>query len=356
VVFLYFDNENVSRSYARQQGMVSSKMSKTESSDFLSSLLKNIPFGIIAIEQTGLITVANELSIKYLDLENSLNDIVDVHISEIVDKIPVLSDNLLKNKGRFRKAFDIEYITIGDKYLNISVRLIPEGSIIIIDDITSLKEIEVEAVQSIIAGQENERRRIAREIHDGIGPLLSFTKLELDSIFDDVDYKKVGSTAEKLSNLRQTIDSITNDLRDLSHHLLPRLLEEFGLYSAFSSLVHKINSNTKTRVELYINFNSDTRFNADIELNIFRCGQELLNNAVKHAEANNILIQIIKHKTSIVLMVEDDGKGIERETPARENFGIGLTNVETRARTLGGEFLLESVKSKGTTASIEIPL
>ena len=83
---------------------------------------------------------------------------------------------------------------------------------------------ETESIQSIIAGQENERRRIAREIHDGIGPLLSSSKLEIDAFIDEFVDPKNKIAEEKLVNIRQTLDSITNDLRDLSHHLIPRLL------------------------------------------------------------------------------------------------------------------------------------
>ena len=331
-------------------------MSSTESDDFLGSLLSNIPFGIIALNKSGQITKANQLAREYLDLKPSPDELIDLHIMDCIKEIPVLSETFEKRIWHLKKPFDIESIYIRNKYLDINVRLIPEGAIILIVDISRLKEMEANAVQSIIAGQENERRRIAREIHDGIGPLLSFTKLELDSFIDEFTIDEKGFSTEKLASIRQTIDSITSDLRDLSHRLMPRLLLEFGLFSAFSNLVHRINNNTKTSVELYCNFTSETRFDKEIELNIFRCGQELLTNAVKHAEAEDILIQLIKHESSLVLMVEDDGIGFETGDPDRDKFGIGIINIDTRVRSLNGEFLLESRKNKGTTASIEIPI
>ena len=331
-------------------------MSTTNSDDFLGSLLSNITFGIIALDKSGHITIANLLAKEYLDLKPALNELINLGILDCVQHIPILADTFANRIQNIKIPFDLESIAVKEKYLDINVRLIPNGSIIFIDDITRLKEMEANAVQSIIAGQENERRRIAREIHDGIGPLLSFTKLELDSFIDDFTDCEKGFSSEKLANIRQTIDSITSDLRDLSHRLMPRLLEEFGLFSAFGNLVHRINSNTKTRAELYCNFKSETRFEKEIELNIFRCGQELLNNAVKHSQAKDILIQLIKHKTSILLMVEDDGKGFGGENLDPEKFGIGLTNIDTRMRSLDGEFLIESVRNKGTTASIEIPI
>lgn len=336
--------------------MVTHEASTTESNDFLGSLLSNIPFGIIALDKSGHITIANLLAKEYLDLKPKLKDLIKLQILDCIGQIPVMSETFEKRITNLKKPFDLESIAIKNKYLDINVRLIPDGSIIFIDDITRLKEMEANAVKSIIAGQETERRRIAREIHDGIGPLLSFTKLELDSFIDDITDGEKGFSTEKLASIRQTIDAITNDLRDLSHRLMPRLLVEFGLYSAFSNLVHRINSNNRTIVELYCNFNSETRFNTEIELNVYRCGQELLSNALKHSRSKDILIQLIKHDSSIVLMVEDDGIGFHRVDPNYDKFGIGLTNIDTRVRSLDGEFLIESVKDKGTTASIEIPI
>jgi signal transduction histidine kinase len=331
-------------------------MSNAKSDDFLGSLLSNLPFGIIALDKSGHITMANLLAKEYLDLKPTLNNLIKLHILDCVGQIPVLFDAFKKHIEDLKKPLVLESVSINSKYLDINVRLIPDGSIIFIADITRLKEIEANAVQSIIAGQENERRRIAREIHDGIGPLLSFAKLELDSFIDDfIDCEK-GLPTEKLHHIRQTIDSITRDLRDLSHQLMPRLLEEFGLFSAFNNIVHRINNNTKTRVELYCNFNAETRFPEEIELNVFRCGQELINNAVRHAGAEDILVQLIKHDSSIILMVEDDGMGFEQGDIDQNKSGIGLINIDTRVRSLNGEFLLESKRNMGTTVSIEIPI
>ena len=221
---------------------------------------------------------------------------------------------------------------------------------------TRLVEMETGAIHSIIAGQEQERRRIAREIHDGIGPLLSYSKLELDAFLDEYEDLPDKVPEEKLLNISQTLDSITNDLRDLSHHLIPRLLEEFGLVSAFSNLTTKLNNSIKSKVAFYSNIEPEIRFDKELELNLYRCGQELLNNAVKHAKASEILVQLIKHEHSIILMVEDDGLGIKQFENKPNDLGIGLTNIETRVRTFNGEFLLESAENKGTTASIEFPL
>ena len=332
------------------------KMDINKLRGFLRSLVNSTPFGIIAMDQSGCISLANRLAKTLLKLESSIKELPGIPVLDCVEHIPMLFDKLYKCLRSEKGPFDLDAVAINGRFLNINGRKILDGYIIIIDDITGQKEMEANSVLSIITGQENERRRLAREIHDGIGPLLSFAKLELDSFMDEHHNPGLELPFEKLDKIRETIDSITSDLRNLSHHLLPKLLDEFGLFSAFNSLTNRINNSTKSSVEFYCNFNSESRFDKEIELNLYRCGQELLNNAVKHAGASEILVQVIKHPGSIVLMVEDDGTGFDKSSSDPEHFGIGITNIETRVRTLNGVFILETMKNKGTIASIEIPL
>ncbi len=333
------------------------KNSNTFSSeDFLTSLMNNAPLGIISVNEAGLVSHANRLAKVLLQLSPLNQKITGRSIWDCVNHIPLLQEKVSVFLEKNRKSFNTGPININEKYIIIKGVRLKNGFICIINDISRVKEIETESIQSIIAGQEIERRRIAREIHDGIGPLLSYSKLELDAFLDEYVEQNKDIPDEKLINIRQTLDSITNDLRDLSHHLIPRLLEEFGLFSAFNSLITKLNNTIKSKIEFYCNIDSSTRFDPDLELNLYRCGQELVNNAVKHAKASEILVQLIKHDHSIVLMVEDDGVGFEQNDNNPEHYGIGLTNIKTRVRTLKGAFIIESRINKGTTASIEVPV
>ena len=313
------------------------------------------PLGIISFDESGRVSRVNRLAKVLLQLSPPNKKITGESVLDCVNHIPYLRDILSRSLEK-KKTFTTEVLNIHDRFVIIKGVSIQNGFICIINEVTRLKKMETESIQSILAGQENERRRIGREIHDGIGPLLSYSKLELDAFLDEYEdlNKHVGE--EKLVNIRQTLDSITNDLRNLSHHLTPRLLEDFGLFSAFSNLITRLNNSIKSKVEFYSNLESEIRFDRDLELNLYRCGQELVNNAVKHARASEILVQLIKHDHSIVLMVEDDGAGFEQHEINLENFGIGLTNIETRVRTFNGEFLIESHRNRGTSVSIEIPL
>lgn len=326
------------------------------SNKILEAFIHNMPVGIIVIDKTNTIKMTNQLANKYLELNNQNRLKEESDILEVIKHIPDLYTILKRNLDKKKSPFTIESLFHKNKYLSINGRLIPSGYIVIVEDISKQKDIEVNSIQAILERQENERRRIGREIHDGIGPLLSFMKLSLDSFADDLHQQNPDIATETLDNISETIDSITDDLRALSHRLVPRLLDEFGLNPAFKNLIYRLNDSKKANIKFYTNIEKEKRFNNDIELNIFRCGQELLNNAVKYSKANNILIQVILHKESIVLMVEDNGVGFQKDNLLPDNYGIGLTNIGTRVRVLNGEFNIESSVGKGTVASIEIPI
>lgn len=328
----------------------------TESNELLDAFISNTPFGVAIIDISGKIKKFNKLALQYLGIESSNNNIADLNLVNLVSDVPELYEVLSGNLTTERKPFTIESLIINDSYFTINGQVIFDGYIITIENITIQKEMEANSIQAILEGLENERRRIGRDIHDGIGPLLSYMKLSLDSFIDELHIQNPKASTETLDDISETIDSITTDLRLMSHSLVPRLLDEFGLAPAFENMVYRLNESKKANIKLYTNIEKDTRIDNDIELNLFRCGQELLSNAVKYAHASNILVQLILHAESIVLMVEDDGVGFEREKRQLENFGIGLTNIDTRIRMLNGQFILDSVLNKGTVASIEIPL
>jgi len=316
--------------------------------------MNHAPLGIISFDETGRLTHVNRLAKVLLSISRPNNKITGKPVLDCVQHIPLVQ-NILSGLLEKKKSFNTEAINIQGRYLIIKGVSIQHGFICIIHEVTRLVKMETESIQSILAGQENERRRIGREIHDGIGPLLSYSKLELDAFIDEYEDGHKQGGEEKLRNIRVTLDSIANDLRDLSHHLTPRLLEEFGLFSAFSHLVTRMDNASKSKIGFYSNLGPEIRFDPELELSLYRCGQELVNNAVKHAKASEILVQLIKHEHSMVLMVEDDGVGFDQQKLSQQNSGIGLTNIETRIRTYKGDFYIDSEPLKGTTASIEIP-
>jgi signal transduction histidine kinase len=321
----------------------------------MESFLESMPFGIIVLDQSGTVRIINPMATELLDIATPIHKLQGGDIIQIIGHVPSFTEELSRFlKNRTLSFFD-DSIIVKSRILNLSVHLIRDGILLVIRDVTREKELETNSIQSILASQENERRRVAREIHDGIAPMLSSAKLELDLFMEELQEAENCVPDERLQSLRQTIDTIATDLRDLSHRLIPRILEDFGLLAACQNLVSKVNLSVKLKVEFFCNLDSGERFSPDLELNLFRCAQELLSNAVKYANANRIMVQVIRHKKSIVLMVEDDGTGFDPQEVSREGAGIGLTNVETRVRSLNGNFIVESEKGRGTLMSIEIP-
>lgn len=327
-----------------------------DSAILLRSLLDRVPFGIIVLDSQGNIKLVNQFAKELLTSGHRDQKISGTKIFYHIEQLHPFTQELeiyLTQPENFKIFESVNY---KDRTLDISIHLIQDGFLVIINDITRIKDLETSSIQAIITSQENERSRLARDIHDGIGPLLSSVKLELDLFMEELRERENNIPDDRLYNIRQTIDSISVDLRDLSHRLIPRLLEEFGLISAFQNLVSRTKNSTKSNIDLYCNMVSGERFEKDIELNLFRCGQELLHNAVKHANAKKIILQLIKHENSIILMVEDDGIGFDHEEVQTSCDGIGLINIESRVRALNGELLIEAVKGRGSLISIELPI
>jgi len=322
----------------------------------LTSVLTSVPFGIMVLSPEGMIIHANLIARDLLALSPRPDDITGTKIIDYLQQFPRFEEELSVYFNKPVPVCSFEPGVFNDRYLEITIHQYHNGFVMTVNDVTELKELESSSVQAIISAQEKERRRLAREIHDGIAPLLSTAKLELDLFLEVLKAQDKDIPDERLLNIRNTIDAISVDLRNLSHRLMPRLLEEFGLLSALQNMVNRLDTTTRSRIEFFCNLRPGERAEKEIELNIFRCCQEMMANAIKHADAEKITVQLIKHDKSIVLMVEDDGIGFNPEGLDPEGEGIGLLNIETRARTLNGEFLLESVKGRGTLISIELPV
>ena len=204
---------------------------------------------------------------------------------------------------------------------------------------------------ALLEGQEEERRRFARELHDGIGQMLTGLKLHAESL------KRVQIEDEKLrkrfDELCELIQETIRTTRQVSYNLMPSVLGDFGLSAALQLLAEQTAHITGQTIV----FSGSTvnRLPPAIEIGLYRIAQEALNNAVKYADAEHIFIQIVQEKTYLTLSVEDDGKGFVVKNVRKANPIIsGLENMKTRARLLNGEFVLTSRLKKGTKVYVKI--
>lgn len=205
---------------------------------------------------------------------------------------------------------------------------------------------EIIALESLVKGQENERERLAKEMHDGLGGLLAISHSKLTNL----------NTSELTANmlLNEACDLIGDaydQVRQISHNLMPLDLEKFGIVEALKNMIQRINQQNDIIID-FRTYHFDLMLNNELGLNIYRISQEALTNILKFAKAKNVLIELIQHEKTISLSIEDDGIGFDLNT---EDSGIGIRNMRNRTELLNGTFCIESRVSEGTTISILFP-
>ncbi len=322
-----------------------------ETSDFLRSIIDGAPYGIIALASNGTIRIANEQAMLLLDTQTKASEYINQDASLALVRWSSLRSAILDSLNHNSQGFDIEDVMLNGRHLAFRGRPIHRGLMVTIADISTIKESEINALNSLLEGQEQERKRLAREIHDGIGPILSTVKINLAGIEDDVETIN-HSLGEKFRKTNKMIDEAANELRAISHNLMPKLLSDFGLVEALETLCEKINDSKSPNIQ-FIHSGIKHRLDEGTELALYRISQELINNTLKHAQASKITLQVLQKQAHIQLMYEDDGVGFRQ---AKKTQGLGLTNIENRTKALSGEVIVDSRPGKGMTATIEIPL
>ncbi|WP_299114964.1 sensor histidine kinase [uncultured Winogradskyella sp.] len=213
---------------------------------------------------------------------------------------------------------------------------------------TVLKEQELTAIDAMIEGQEKERQRIANDLHDDLGGLMATVKLHFNALKD----KKSPELFDKTNTL---IDEAYNKVRSVAHAKNSGVIAKHGLLKSVKEMANKISISNQLEIEV-IDYGLETRLENSLELTLFRVIQELVSNAVKHAQASEISIHITNHEDMINLMVEDNGIGFNTKQMTKTNKGMGINSIDKRVEYLDGKMTIESEKNKGTTIIIDIPL
>jgi signal transduction histidine kinase len=203
----------------------------------------------------------------------------------------------------------------------------------------------------IVRVQEEERRSIARELHDEVGQVLTAIKVELASAQRAID--TAGGSPVLLDNARTIADGALHTVRDLSQLLHPPLLDDLGLAAAVNRHLHEFGKRHGLRVEL-LEENMEKRLGADVESAAYRVVQEALTNVAKHAHASKVLVQLRRLPSIILVAVEDDGVGFSSER-TRPSDGLGLIGIRERVSQLKGSIRIESAPGRGTSLRVELP-
>jgi signal transduction histidine kinase len=205
------------------------------------------------------------------------------------------------------------------------------------------------ARDAMLKGQEEERSRIAKDLHDGLGGFLSGTKLS----FMNVKEKLLLSAENEIlfNKSLNMLDHTINDLRKVARNLMPEALVKFGLNEALRDFCETIQSTAGTRI-IYQQFGTIRTLDKSAEVFIYRIIQELVNNAIKHAEAREVLVQLTMGDDRIGIAVEDDGKGFDKNDDSLH--GAGLANVAYRVQYYNGTLDIVTSPGNGTSINIEL--
>jgi signal transduction histidine kinase len=211
------------------------------------------------------------------------------------------------------------------------------------------QRLNLEKIEAEIRTLEKERKRIASDLHDDLGPLLSAIKFKINAVDLINDDDKL-----LIENASQHIDDTLNRVREISFDLMPNTLIRKGLVQTLEEFIPKM----EKLVSLKIHFTHKdiNELPTEMTINIYRIVLEIINNTVKHSQANNLVIQLTKPGKKIVLLTSDDGIGFDYEKKKEENPGLGLKNLQSRAEIMHGELLINTQRGKGVKYSIEIPL
>jgi len=215
---------------------------------------------------------------------------------------------------------------------------------------TELKVERSGRLRSMIDGEEMERQRLSRELHDGIGQALIAVKLRLDSLL----YEDSAGMKKSISELKNQFDQIIDEIRRMSNDLMPSVLEAFGIVIALSNLFADTSENTGIKIIFKHTGNFDL-LSKTIKTYIYRISQEAINNVVKHAEASEVNVNLLNEENCLKLSVRDNGKGFNPEKVYPEG-GNGLYNIRERASLMRGSASIHSAPGQGTEIEIKIPI
>ena len=212
------------------------------------------------------------------------------------------------------------------------------------------KENEARVLSAIIKTEEKEKQKFAKEIHDGLGPILSSIKMAISAI----DKPIVGKTNEQIINKTEdAVDNAIISIKEISNNLSPHILERFGLEKAIKTFTDTII--TKEDLEIILSFNlNGERYNYNLEVILYRIVGELIANTLNYASASKVEISLFHYDKKIELLYSDNGIGFDLKNS--KNKGMGLSNINSRVKSLDGKIELHSKLNQGFFIKITLPI
>lgn len=295
------------------------------------SMFEEASFSKQEIETTAILSILGNLVLYYIFINGILRS-----VRRIEELFEIEQEKLMTSR------IELEKLNIKISGYNVKLQ----------DELEKAKqEIRQQQKQEDLIryqGEENERKRISRELHDSLGVLLSTIKLSLEQTRE-----RVGRDNLEVKRSIELIDKSISEVRYISQNLQPVLFAEFGLVKTLEDILPQVNELNKTLEIRLLNNGYTSQLNRSIELILFRVIMEQVNNIIRHAQASEAIIQLVVVDEHLLISIEDNGIGFEPQIPSK---GLGLSNSLYRVQSLNGKHNIESKLGKGTLIQIEIPL
>jgi len=239
-------------------------------------------------------------------------------------------------------------------YIAVIIAVILIGIIIVFFAISIVRQqrmnLELQKANALaeIAAMEKERARIATDLHDDLGPLLSVVKFQVDHVESVAEDEK-----EQLTKASKHLDGLIGRMREVANNLMPSALHRKGLVEAIEEFIR--NAENSTGLRILLQSGSDISMAEEKRINIYRVIQEVVHNCLKHAKATELEINIEQRNGRLRILCRDNGKGFDYEKTIRESVGIGLRSLKNRSEIMGGTMEVESKIGIGSAFLFEIP-
>ena len=331
---------------------------------------------MIKQNQSAILFVAVDGSIEFMNtraielLEYREHEILEKHVNQILQKeIPILLED-------FRGEITLRTKTGKLLTTQVATSLLRQdgdslGYVLNIIDVTEKKHLEREITrltmarletelesqrkqtEMIIQVQEYEKEALARELHDGVGQLLSLTKLQLEQLSAEA----LPAHREKHREIQELVRHIVADVKGITSELMPLSMRNLGLESAVTSLLEHYRKIKGDRIAIHQKIClKDQTLDQTTSMHIYRIAQEAINNAMKYSGATTLSVILIKLKNSVNLMVEDDGRGFDLDLQLNKKNSFGLKTMKERAKLLHGKLMINSCVNSGTVVNLSIPV
>ena len=320
----------------------------------------------------------NYFPIPVLTIKRKDRELVFDNFNEATKDYPYIESDLLKNKtlkeffklesekrfidiinsifiSKEMQTIEVDYLfkTTGEKrILNVVCGFVPPDSVLLtLIDITDKKKTQEKLVYAMMNAEERERGRVAKELHDGVSPVLAAIKLYIQSFLAAKDESLRKELSLKIFNtIQETIRSVS----DISNKLSPHILQNFGLKTAVQNFIEKVKDTSG--INFSYTYNVKSKMNEKVEVNLYRVIVELINNTIKYADAEHISVELIEEAANLRMSFEHNGKGFNLDKVLASSKGMGLNNLFNRIHVLNGTIEYNTSEESNLKVNIIIPL